>query len=562
MHNPISQSPLRVDNPLISNLNPADILKRMTSPIAIGCLVIAIAAFSHSFNMFGYPLYLGDEGIYMSQAYAVAQLGKITPYTYWYDHSPVGWLQIALWTIVSGGLNTFGTAIDSGRVLMLLFHLGTVLLLYNIVLKQTGRTWLAFVAAIVYTLSPLSLIHGRRVLLDNIMAFWMMASISLFLNHRNRVLPMLYSGICYGIAVLSKENAILLLPAFTYGLWSQIRSSQYNSRFSRLAWLFPVGAIISSYLVFAALRGELFHFPSGDSDSTVSLFGTLFWQTGRKSDNLFLQNLKFDWLRRDYLLLLSGSLVTIAYGIRGNVKKRFVSLLSALMFFSLMKGGAGLDFYILPMLPLFAMINALIIHDILRWIGAQGWNIYAVKITDRSVLLSGFIVLLGVAILGSNLRNYPEIFSLHQTKLQHDALAWVRQHVPTQSNLAIDDDLWVDLQAGGVNSQKYPYAHSHWKIAGDPEIYHDILKDDWRNIDYLVLTPGLGKRFKEKGGALLQPAYLNSETVAMFDDGTASVEIRQVRKSNVQPSNQWLNVPSKRKPSLFGLNPRSSQVIQ
>jgi 4-amino-4-deoxy-L-arabinose transferase-like glycosyltransferase len=534
MHNPISQTPLRVDNPLDYQLKSVDVLSRITSPVAIGCLVIAIAAFSHSFNMFGYPLYLGDEGIYMSQAYAVAQLGKLTPYTYWYDHSPVGWIQIALWTMVSGGLDTFGTAIDSGRVLMLLFHLGTVLLLYSVILKQTGRTWLAFAAAIVYTLSPLSLIHGRRVLLDNIMAFWMMASIALFLNHRNRVLPMLYSGICYGIAVLSKENAILLLPAFTYGLWSQVRSSQYNSRFSRLAWLFPAFAIISTYLVFAALRGELFHFPSGASDSSVSLFKTLFWQTGRKSDNLFLQNLKFDWLRRDYLLLLSGALVTITYAVRGNVKKKFVSFLSALMFFSLMKGGAGLDFYILPMLPLLAMINAFIIHDILRWVGAQGWTISTVKITDRSCVFPIFTLLLGAVILGANLRNYPEIFTLQQTKLQHDALAWVRQHIPTQSRLAIDDDLWVDLQAGGVDRQRYPYAHSHWKIEGDPEIYHDILKDDWRNVDYLVLTPGLGKRFKEKGGVILQPAYLNSETVAMFADGTASIEIRQVRKPSLR----------------------------
>jgi hypothetical protein len=324
------------------------------------------------------------------------------------------------------------------------------------------------------------------------------------------------------------------LPAFTYGLWSQVRSSQYNSRFSRLAWLFPAFAIISTYLVFAALRGELFHFPSGASDSSVSLFRTLFWQTGRKSDNLFLQNLKFDWLRRDYLLLLSGALVTITYAVRGNVKKKFVSFLSALMFFSLMKGGAGLDFYILPMLPLLAMINAFIIHDILRWVGAQGWTISTVKITDRSCIFPIFTLLLGAVILGANLRNYPEIFTLQQTKLQHDALAWVRQHIPTQSRLAIDDDLWVDLQAGGVDRQRYPYAHSHWKIEGDPEIYHDILKDDWRNVDYLVLTPGLGKRFKEKGGVILQPAYLNSETVAMFADGTASIEIRQVRKPSLR----------------------------
>jgi 4-amino-4-deoxy-L-arabinose transferase-like glycosyltransferase len=554
MHNPISQ-PLLIKERLLSGRFERQILAKFISiPLLIGLLLLAIAAVSHSFNMFGYPLYLGDEGIYMSQAYAVAKLGKITPYTYWYDHSPVGWLQIALWTIVSGGFNTFGTAIDSGRVLMLLFHLGTVLLLYRVVLQMTGQTWLAFAASLVYTLSPLSLIHGRRVLLDNIMAFWMMMSIFCFLNHRNRIAPMLYSGICYAIAVLSKENAILLLPAFTYGLWSQLRLRQYNSRFARMLWLFAAGSIISGYLMFAALRGELFHWP-GISDSSVSLFRTLFWQTGRKSDNLFMHNLYMDWLRRDAWLLWAGGAVTIGYLIWGDAKKRFVALLSALMFLSLMKGGAGLDFYILPTLPLLTLLNALLVQDILRWVGSQKWTIAGRRITSKSIIFPALSLSLISLMLVANLSRYPEIFTLKQTKLQHDALAWIRQNVPAQSKLAIDDDLWVDLRLGNSQDSKYPYAHSHWKIAGDPEIYHDLLKDDWRNLDYLVLTPGLGQRFQEKGGNLLGPAYKNSESVVMFDDGTASVEIRRVQPSLDRVPRQSPTLRSPSKPSLFRMYP-------
>lgn len=558
MNNPITERSLVGDNAPRDNARLSAVIKGINSSYVIGAIVLVIAAISHSFNMFGYPLYLGDEGIYMSQAYAVAKLGKITPYTYWYDHSPVGWLQIALWTVLTGGFTTFGTAIDSGRVLMLLFHLGTVLLLYGLVLQMTGRSWLAFVAAMVYTLSPLSLIHGRRVLLDNIMTFWMMLSVLLFIGHRNRIAPMLYSGICYGITVLSKENAALLLPAFTYGLWTQIRVSQYNGRFARTAWLFTAGSIISTYLLFAALRGELFHLPSV-TKSSISLFGTLFWQTGRKADNLFMHNLQMDWLQRDSWLLLSGAAVTIGYSIFGDVKKRFVALLSGFMFLSLIKGGAGLDFYILPMLPLLALLNALAVHDGLVWIKSRKWQIAGMTITDRSIFIPAFSLVLAVLMLFANLKQYPQIFSLKQTTLQRDALAWIRQHVPSQSKLAIDDDLWVDLQAGGAaGTPKYPYAHSHWKIDGDPEIYRDLLKNNWQNLDYLVLTPGLGQRFREKGDAILAPAYLNSKAVVLFDDGTASIEIRKVVKpsgaTNVLPS----GTATREKPSLFRISPNQN----
>ncbi|HEX2987644.1 MAG TPA: hypothetical protein VHS06_05680 [Chloroflexota bacterium] len=90
-----------------------------------GLMVVALA--SHAFNMFGYPLYLGDEGIYMEQAWSVIRLGKLAPYTYFYDHAPAGWLQIALWlAILPKGAYTFGMAVASGRVLMLILHLTSV----------------------------------------------------------------------------------------------------------------------------------------------------------------------------------------------------------------------------------------------------------------------------------------------------------------------------------------------------------------------------------------------------------------------------------------------------
>ena len=44
-------------------------------------LVLIVTFVSHALNMFAYPLYLGDEGIYMEQAWAVLKGIGLTPYT-------------------------------------------------------------------------------------------------------------------------------------------------------------------------------------------------------------------------------------------------------------------------------------------------------------------------------------------------------------------------------------------------------------------------------------------------------------------------------------------------
>ena len=89
-------------------------------------LVLVVTFASHALNMFAYPLYLGDEGIYMEQAWAVLKGIGLTPYTYTYDHAPAGWLLLAAWLrLLPRGVAQWGMAENSGRVLMLLLALGS-----------------------------------------------------------------------------------------------------------------------------------------------------------------------------------------------------------------------------------------------------------------------------------------------------------------------------------------------------------------------------------------------------------------------------------------------------
>ncbi len=116
-------------------------------------LLALVAGLARGWNMFHFPYYESDEGTYMSQAWALLHLGKLAPYTYWYDHAPGGWVQIALWSLLTGGFYTFGEPVNSGRVLMLLMHLGSVLMVYRIA-RSLSRSWVApTIAVLAWTFS-------------------------------------------------------------------------------------------------------------------------------------------------------------------------------------------------------------------------------------------------------------------------------------------------------------------------------------------------------------------------------------------------------------------------
>src|SRR5258707_12130115 len=126
--------------------------RQLKSPASIGqrqvmvgrALLLATllsGAISHGYHLFLYPLYITDEGIYMEQAWSVLREGQLSPYTYYYDHAPAGWLTIAAWVaLLPRQFETFGNAINTARALMLLVHLASVFLLFLIARRLSGST--------------------------------------------------------------------------------------------------------------------------------------------------------------------------------------------------------------------------------------------------------------------------------------------------------------------------------------------------------------------------------------------------------------------------------------
>src|SRR5438105_745214 len=130
--------------------------------------------------MFDYPAssLADDEGTYVQQAWAVLREGRLSPYTYTYDHVPGGWLQIAAWLGLVGP-RAFGSVTATARVLMLVLHVAAVVFLFLAARRLgMGRT-AASLGALAFAASPLAVFYGREAILDNIMAFWLVVALAL-----------------------------------------------------------------------------------------------------------------------------------------------------------------------------------------------------------------------------------------------------------------------------------------------------------------------------------------------------------------------------------------------
>ena len=493
--------------------------------------LLVLALVSHAANMFGYPLYLGDEGIYTEQAWAVLRLGKLAPYTYFYDHAPGGWLLLAAWTmLLPKSFGTFGMAINSGRVLMLILNLISVVLLFRVTVALSGSVLAALFATLMFALSPLSVYYQRMVMLDNIMVFWLLLSLYLLLYNGSRLTTVLGSGATFGAAMLTKENAVFFLPVMAYLLLKTVRAVHIR-RFATTGWAFVMVLVVSIYPLFALLKSELFPSEFGfllSSTPTehVSLIGTIGWQLQRSGGGIldpYSQFWRFFWTKwwaKDSVIIVAGLGSAAINLMLGYLLRRWELIVTSLLCFSfgiyLARGSVMLEFYVIPIIPFLAMNFGTLVALAMGRMRA----LFAVP-----VLVAAALLMVGVFVYTAR-----DHYLINLTRLQIQQLDWIRANVPTSAVLVVDDDLWVDLHEPGNGNPIYPRAHSHWKVAQDPAVQVQALKNDWRQVDYMVMSDDLLNSFYEENETLPLEIYANSRMVAAFADGDVQLEVRKVVK--------------------------------
>src|SRR6266849_1965158 len=316
---------------------------------ALLALSLLTGAITHGFNLFNYPLYITDEGIYIQQAWSVLREARLSPYTYFYDHAPAGWLVIASWVaILPSQFQTFGSAIDTGRALMLVAHIVSTFLLYRVTARLSGSTAAAVIAAFFFNVSPLAIFYQRQLLLDNLLVMWVLVSLYLATSGSDwrrgdmRIMAAILSGLTFGVAVLTKENAIFFAPVIGYLLLRRLQG-RMNYRFSVGFWSFSAVSIVSLYFLYATLKNELF--PSGFSFDLnnppadhVSLLYTIWWQLHRTQGSILdtsspvWQFSLGAWLPKDTFILAAGgaaAVINLTVGLLSRGRLRAGIIVSA-----------------------------------------------------------------------------------------------------------------------------------------------------------------------------------------------------------------------------------------
>jgi endo-1,4-beta-D-glucanase Y len=510
--------------------------------------ISAVSLVSH-WNTFFFPAYREDEGTYVAQAWAVLNNGSLAPYTYWYDHSPVGWLFIAIWNALTQGWLETGNSIISGRIFIMLLNICSACLVYIISRKLTQSYKYSILSALMFILTPLAIEFQRRVFLDNIMVFWLLISVYFSINPL-RLRNVVLSAITFSIAVLSKESAVVFLPVIITSIY--INAHKNNKPFVTASWLTFTLAIISFYPLYALLKGEFFIYGKifGGVNPHVSFLDTLFFQAGRSSGNFwestsaFQRNLRESWLNTDSLFIFIGMIFAPLTNIIFFRKYKWTGFMSmmALIYIAYLMRGQVLDWYIIPLLPIGAINTALLFHNLEITMKKR-----LPKLEKAYSIVS---VLTLLVIIGVGFKNIEtkDAYRYNQTENQRRATDWVKSYIQDETTLLIDNYAFNDVNPK-IKKITDTNIHYYYKAdpTSDPEISEGVFDNRWENVDYIMITPAVLETLAVEDFDLVQQALDNSKEVIKYNEfavpgdpaANYPVEIREVNNFDFRLKNTW-----------------------
>jgi hypothetical protein len=505
------------------------------SVITLGVVLVATGVV-HAVGYGRAPGLIDDEGTYVAQSWSVLTHGALSHYTYWYDHPPLGWIQVAGWMGLAGGFRAATLAVIQARTLMLVAYLVGAALLY-LLARRLGFSRLAAGAAVaLYGFSPLALSEQRMVLLDNLAVPWLLGALVLATSQARRLWAFAGSGACLAVAVLTKETFLLLCPAVVWLVWS--RADARTRRFCVTAFSAAFVLILACYPLFAALKGELV-----PTAHRVSLIDALQFQLVSRptSGSVFdvtsaAHRTLVGWLSLDSWLVLTGTLlIPVALC---NRRLRPLGIGLGVLALVVLRGGYLPGPYVIGALPFAALITA--------GAGDLFWRGPHPPRADRHApprpVAAGRIAVLVALVIGGAVvaprwarADATLMTADHVAPLTRSA-AWLDGHVPRSSALITDDTLWVDLVNHGFDRNRVVWFQKlDFTQNIDPSVTRRF-PQGWRGFDYVVSTPALRDSLISypQGMRDVRAALNQSHVVASFGSGSDQVQIRAVTKPSSQ----------------------------
>lgn len=479
--------------------------------------VLVVGAVVNFVNLGGAPQRIDDEGTYTAQAWAVANFGELAHYTYWYDHPPLGWLQIAGYAELTGAFARWDGAVLAARESVIVASLIAAVLLWVLARRVGLSRPSAAVTSLIFLVSPLALQFHRTVYLDNIAVPWLLLAFVLATNRNRQLAAFAGSAVAFGVAVLTKETFLLALPVL---VWVMLRASHRETRRYTLSVAASLLVLIGgSYLLLAAVKGELFSGPD-----RVSLMDGILFQLGSRAgsgsltdpDSLLNRTLGM-WWQLDQVFIVLG-LLSAAVALFLRRLRPYAALVLGLALFMLRPGGYLPVPYVIALLPFGALLITGVADDaIARLRDKDAPAPRGLAFTTVGIIAAAAVA--AVPLWGIQLRGF---LLADLDRPLRSAEAWLAQNVSRDQRLVVDDAMWVDLVQAGWDRRNVVW---YYKLDTDPAVSAES-PNGWRDIDYVITTDSM----RTFPGAFpeVQQATDNSFVVASFGEGQQAVEVRRV----------------------------------
>jgi len=520
--------------------------------LSIIAVLLGLGAAVHVAGMDSSPARFDDEGTYTAYAYAVQHWHTLGHYTYWYAHPPLGWIQIAGWTWATDAFGRAPYAVAAAREFMLVCKLLAIVLLY-LLAKRVGMSRAgAALGVAIFAFSPLSVYFTRAALLDNIVTPWLLAAFFFAASPRSSVRGAVASGFCLAMAVLTKETALLYLPAVLVMLWQHTDRRNRRFCFGLFGAVFVLLCV--AYPVYAMLKNELLIGPGH-----VSLEWAVRWQLFDRTGSGSIFEAKStahavvrSWLDQDaWFPRLALATALPALLIR---RTRAVAFAFVIQVVQLTRGGYLPYPYVIAMIP----FAALTIAGVADWLFDVGSNrpsgrpqrlLARIPRPPRAVVRGKQVVVLGLVgwlvVIVGHAWSYPlrDLRTNDRDAGKAQALAWLEHNTTPGQYLVVDDSFWVDLVRAG-----HPRDHVIWFTKLDVDKDVRIPGDhQWAGISYVVLDhqddlsvhmQADGKPSKDTVNQFptLGKALAHARIVATFGVGLDAVTIRQVDPAMTIPA--------------------------
>ncbi|WP_443047392.1 ArnT family glycosyltransferase [Streptomyces sp. NBC_00354] len=505
---------------------------RSSRPDLLLCGTVLLAiVLVQGWNITQFPTLSDDEGTYLAQAWAVQQGDGLAHYTYWYDHPPLGWIQIAGLTYLPSLFVPDWMTVAPMRFSMVAVSAVSSVLIYVLARRLWLPRWAAGLAMALFGLSPLSVVLQREIFLDNLAVMWMLLAFCLAASPSRHLWHHFGSGLAAATAVLTKETMLVVLPALLVTMW---RHSHRDTRKFAVTGAITACVLIGlSYPLYALLNSELL-----PGAGHVSLIDGITYQMSRPGSGFILtpgsgSNGVFrSWLYYDTVLPLGGLagalllIVTIRWSVTARALAGPALAAVILAAVALRPSGYLPAMYVIQALPFLALVlaggAASVTHAVLRRRRTPG---------ERRSLTYGRRALIGVLAAAAAVYVLPRWYDGNRTALTADAnapyrqaAAWLGREVPDpgRTRILVDDALWLDAVHHGFE----PGLGAIWfyKADLDPAVT-ETLPRGWRDIDYVVSSPTVRRDAVDLPN--VKAALEHSTAVAVFGSGEDRIEIRR-----------------------------------